>query len=292
MKKLFILCLTALFALQAKAQIPNPGFETRKPDGTPTNWQRSSFVVIPVDSSCISQGWDSINVSTTDAHSGMYGYEIRVATVCTDAYSGEVQASRTDSTGFIDQRLPIHGQPSAFTFYYKLSSVGGDMGIADAFMQDEMGNATGDGLIQLPAAANWTLATLPMNYTMVDTGGYLTLKFYLGNPAGVHYGSRFVIDDLEQDAPAAVITHAKESLSLQCFPSPAQSSVSIRLNGPTAGSDANISVVDMSGRIAMHTTMSIPQDKTFTLDTRSLAPGHYFVRITESSRTFTGRFLK
>ncbi len=291
MKKIILLSITSLSFIHAKAQVPNPGFELLV-NGIAANWRTNNFAVIPIDSNCIFMGFDSIQTSTRDAHSGNYAYEVRVATTCTDAYSGSIQTNRVDSEGFIDQRIPIHGQPSAFTFYYKLSSIQGDVGIAEAFMDNQSGNGTGDGSIQLPAASTWTLATLPMHYSASDTGGYLRLKFYLGNANGLHYGTRFVIDDIGQAAPTGINNTLEAFEGIDCFPSPAQNSVSIHLSGAAPGTNTVLNITDMTGRIVMQTPLQVPRDKTFTVDTRLLAPGLYNVRLSRSNRTTMGRFLK
>lgn len=292
MKKSVILCITILFLIQAKAQVPNPGFEVRQADGSPANWRPGSFIVFPIDSNCVYQGWDSIRTSTHDAHSGSYAYEVRVATACGDAYSGNIKPNRYDSdSGFFDQRIPISRQPSAFTFYYKLFAVQGDLGLAEAFMEDEAGGATGEGIVQLPAAATWTKATLPIHYTVSDTGGYLRLNFRIHNAAGLHYGSRFLIDDIGQSVSTGV-AGAIKTASLECFPSPAQNSIAVRLGKAVAGANALLMITNIAGRTVIHAAFPVPQDKTFNVDTRLLAPGLYYIKLAENGRINTGRFVK
>ena len=293
MKRLITLFATVFSLSHAFAQIPNPGFEVRDTDGNPLQWGAGNIQVFQMDPNCNYAGWDSVLTSTTDAHTGYYAYEVRTAVACGEAASGVMQPSEYHyEFGATEQRIPMSFQPGAITFYYKLTSVQHDFGLVDCVMETQAGSRLGSGELHLPATATWTKATLPMEYAVHDTGGFVRLRFRIGNDTQVHYGSRFMVDDLACTAATGVGNNARSITRLTCFPSPANNTISVNLPDARAGADALITLSDLTGRILLQKTLQIPRNLSITLGIEQLPPSYYCITVTAGGQNAAGHFLK
>lgn len=272
--------------------MPNPGFELINTTiGKPAFWQPAYYILFPLDSNCTWVGVDSMSFPTNDAHSGNYALELRTATYCqSNTVGGNIRTMLYDVDTFADQRIPFAKRPAQFSFYYKLFSVMADRGYAEVSIEDSTGNVVADAGVNYYQAATWTQATIPLTYHTTDTPAYLTIKFRLYNDSGLHYGTRFLIDDIDLEGITGVNDIPSPAL-LSCYPVPATSALYLRtpenMNGP-----CRISITDAMGRLVQVRKLTATANTELKLDVESLPPGVYFVKLNSGSASASGKFVK
>ncbi len=281
-----------LFFSQAQAQLLNPGFESIDSPGKAANWLPIYLIAIPVDSTCLAFGFDSLSFATTEAHTGSYAFEMRVAGYCTDRYGGNAKMVQYNFDTFADQRIHFTERVYAFTFFYQLFPEMGDEGAVQITLEDEDGltvanaDATFGG-----ATTGWTLATVPLTYYSADTPSYLTLKFLLHTDSVLHYGTRFLVDDIGHAGPTEIATAPISYHYLKCFPVPADDRLYIEMPGKQNAKDVSLTITDALGRTLKRESVTIHRDR-LELDVSDLAKGMYFVEVTGGGNTMKGKFLK
>ena len=233
MKKLLLLCITMILYMSANAQLSNPGFETiNTTNDGPAAWGPAGYIIMPIDSNCYWTGQDSMGFWSSDAHTGNRAYELRVATYCTTGYAGTLQTRMFSVDTFADQREPYNDTPDAFTFYYKFNSVLGDKVVTDVSLQLSDGSQMAYGVLTIQqSTAGWTLATIPLTYYDTLIPEFVVMRFNLQNDTNMHYGTRFVVDDINHIFSTAVYTLEKShDLRLTCYPVPAKNILHISLS--------------------------------------------------------------
>jgi len=294
MKKTLLLIVIFLVAVRAQAQIINPGFETLNPDGTPAYWlPLPLFIIFPLDTACEQQGsYDSMRFVTTDAHSGSYAFEMNVTTFCdTLSSGGNIRPTRyIADTGFMDMRVPFTGRPAAITFYYKFTSVMGDYAYADVLTENDT-NSVAEGVWKTYVTANtWTLASIPLTYFNTDNPAYLSLRFRIGSDSIMHYGTRFLLDDMS-DAGTTAVPDLVDAVGITCYPVPAGNELNIRLSSKTAESGAEVRITDAMGRLVKTGNMHLDNGHA-SINISELPAGMYIVQLTIGDLIHRTKFVK
>lgn len=293
MKKLFLLCAGLLVCLQLQAQLANPGFELRNTDGTAAYWQPAGLIVLPVDTNCSWTGLDSIRRITTDAHTGNYAFELRVATYCATAIGGNIRPVRYNVDSFTDQRVPFTQRPAAFTFYHKLFPMQGDGVLVQVMLEDQNGSTVADGTLKLQqAATSWSQVSIPLVYRSGDVPEFLHMSFFLHSDSILHYGTRFLIDDISHTAATNVVPVKPDYEALSCFPVPATEQLSVRLNDLPGHTTAQISITDATGRLLRGEVAATQGNGMLHIDVKELPQGIYFIRVQADRIRGAGRFIK
>ncbi len=291
MKKLWGLGFISLFSFQAQAQMPNPGFELQNTiTGKPAYWQSIYNIIMPVDSNCIWQGLDSVTFTTGEAHSGNYAYEMRVATYCQNALGGNIKAVLYDVDSFVDQRIPFSKRPADFSFYYKLTALLADRAYVEVVLEDSNSHTVADAKINYYQASNWTLGKIPLTYHSADTPAYLTMKFYLRNDWGLHYGTRFLIDDINLEGTTG-INDVKKNEILNCYPVPAKDILYVHTGEQMSGA-AHLYIVDAMGKQVQSNQLAIVANGETKIDVESLPQGMYFIKLASGNIIASGKFIK
>jgi len=286
MKKLIFLFIALISLSQVRAQILNPGFEDKDQNGSVANWS-SNYVVMPVDSSCSWIGLDSIYFATTDAHSGNYAFETRVATYCTDAYTQKIQSHRFDVDTFADQGMLFSERPAAFTFYYKLFPVGNDKACFSLSMNDSNGVPVANGTVTLSTAAHsWTQVTVVPHYSNSNTPAIINMSFQLlPGDSVVHYGSRFLIDDISFSGGTG-ISGTGTARSNELYPNPATDHINIQL---PAGTGKTLTIYNNLGQQVLQKILTAQFNK---VDISMLAAGFYHYSLSTAVSCHTAGFIK
>ncbi len=292
MRKTLLLIAGILFCGLAKAQIPNPGFETINSLGMASNWRQENFIIFPIDSSCTWRGADSTAITTGDSHSGGHALDIGVATYCENAYCGDIHLFRYDIDTFADQRVPFTERADAFTFYYKLLPVMGDQGSVEIKLEGEDTHVIASATRRFsgPASA-WTLATVPLTYSGTDTPTYVTMRFTLHADSIYHYGTRFLIDDINQFGTTGVSKVSGSTQHLKCFPVPADNTLYVDLPGKQLEREFAVTVTDVMGRISKVGIIAT-LDNRLELNVADLPKGVYFLQVGADGAAMNGKFVK
>lgn len=293
MKKLFLLCAGLLVCLQLQAQLANPGFELRNADGTAAYWQPASLIAMPIDTNCSWIGLDSIRHITTDAHTGNYAMELRVATYCAAAISGNIRPVRYNVDSFTDQRVPFTQRPAAFTFYHKLFSIQGDGALVQVTLEGLNGNVIANGVLRLQQpATGWSQASIPLAYYSNDVPELMRMSFTLQSDSVLHYGTRFLIDDISHTAATGIVAATPAYEALSCFPVPAKEQLSVRLNNLPGHTTAQIFITDATGRLLRGEVTATQGNGMLHIDVKELPQGIYFIRVQAGRIRGAGRFIK
>jgi hypothetical protein len=288
MKKLFLFIIACL-SLHAHGQILNPGFELKTSQGTTANWTYTS-IVMPVDTGCSWLGLDSIAFATTNAHSGQYAYETKVATYCTEAFTQKIESRRFDIDSFVDQRMLFTDRPDVFTFYYKFFPAGGDKAVFQLYMQDSNSTPVASGsLIITDTAVDWTQAQVIPNYFNSDNPAFITMNFQMFADSSPHYGSRFLIDDIGFGF-LGVHEINNAVLSFRCYPNPAKDNLFLNFSKPVSN-DRSIYIANLTGTQVYTGSVHVSEGST-SLSISNLPPGVYIVSVSDGPTTIRGKFVK
>ncbi len=293
MRKALLFIAGILLCGIAKAQIPNPGFETLNATGDAANWRQTDIISLPIVPGCLWIGSDSMEFTTDEAHTGSYAYELRISTYCEYSYGGRVSATRFDFDTFTDQRIPFTERPYAFTFYYKLFPLSGDRGAIQISLEAEDGSAVANATMQFAdSAATWALATVPLTYHSTDIPGYLKMKFMILADSDYHWGTRFLIDDIDQIGTTGVSGISGSEQYLQCYPVPAENRLYVLMPAQSISGDAMVNIADATGRIIRKEQLAMPGNRKLELNTADLAKGIYFLDIVTGETRLKGKFMK
>jgi hypothetical protein len=298
MKKILTVLVLAFSsnAFPSLAQIPNSGFENLNTDGTLQHWGNLYISSVWFDSLGNSHA-DSIvydnqyYAPSSDAHSGTYALELRNAWNFTTnvGIAGEVFLV-VDSvfSAFSSQSISTLNQPANFSFYYKFVQVNGDTAAAHLSLWDSTGNMIGEGLALITnPAANYTLITTPIIYTLPGTVAYFSLSFsnFYSSTPGSHqpgFGTRFLIDDISFDN-AASINELSDAVQIRIYPNPAASEIQISLN---SNSSFETELFNTAGECLLK------KQNQNRVDVSEMPAGIYFVKVRQGKNYFSKKLVK
>jgi hypothetical protein len=294
MKKTALLLALTAMSVQGYSQLINPDFEIVNDLGNAINWKSFTIIAVPIDSSCIGQGMDSLFFTTPEAYSGQRAMEIRTGTYCGTVYAGNVSAAKSDTdTAFYSQSVPFTDRPYAISFYYKLHSVQGDAGQFSLALTSENGPVVADATYTLPAeTTTWTKLTVPLHYMETETPALLDLHFSIRNDTMLHYGSRFLIDKITFEAPTSIGELPGDKLEMTCYPVPAKDELNIRFSHQKSKSNASILVTDAMGRTVRYQAATTIRNGIMLVDVKDLSGGLYLVRVSVDGLVAHGKFIK
>lgn len=105
------------------------------------------------------------------------------------------------------------------------------------------------------------------------------------------YGDCDTVSIIQVFNAVALSTENFEMGSVQLYPNPTTSNVNIVFSGVKAG-DANIRVLDISGKVVRSLESNIETEQTLSLDVSSLAPGVYYISIRFEKEVKQLKFIK
>jgi len=293
MRKTLLLIAGILFCEMAKAQVPNPGFETLNSLGAAANWRQTDIVVIPIDTGCLWIGADSMAFTTAEAHTGSYAYELRTSTYCEASFGGRVTSTRFDFDTFTNQAIPFTERPYAFTFYYKLFPVLGDQGEVQIYLETEDGSMVANADMRFgDSAATWTLATVPLTYSTTETPAYLKLKFIIRADSVFHLGTRFLFDDINHIGTTDISGPTVSEQYLQCYPVPTENRLFVLMHAKAYFGDVTVNIADAAGRIVRREKTIVNGTGRLELNTADIPKGIYFLDINTGDVRMKGKFVK
>lgn len=292
-KTALLLALTAL-SVQGYSQLINPDFEIVNDQGNAVNWKSFSIIAVPIDSSCVGNGMDSLYFTTGEAYSGQRAMEIRTGTYCGTVYGGNVSAAKSDSdTAFYSQSVPFTDRPYAISFYYKLHTLQADAGQFSLLLTAEDGAQVAEASYTLPAeTATWTKVTVPLHYMETVNPALLDLHFAIRNDTMLHYGSRFLIDKITFDAPTAIAEVSGNNIGMTCYPVPANEELTLHFDRQYGNSQATVRIADAMGRTIPYLTSGTILDGEMKLDIRGLSGGLYLLQVSADGMVKHGKFIK
>jgi hypothetical protein len=257
MKKILLTIITIIcFAFTAQPQILNGSFENWTA-GIPDNWWGA--VIPPYNT--LSQ--------TTDAHSGTYAAELHVDNLAGSAFGTPLSTG----DGVNTTTHPLTFVPLSISFWYKLTSVGGDE-LACSVLVYSGGAGVGFATPYVPAAANYTHASAAIFYGVVpSTADSIALIFLIANTSGTpHIGSDATIDEVSI-SPILGINNPPVS-NFQITPNPANESIYVELPS-TVNEPSELIITDLGGRMVYNSTVSNKEQK-FNISTAGLKQGTYY----------------
>ena len=276
---------------EAKAQIPNSGFELTNSFGSISNWGINFVTSIWFDSLGVGHT-DSVVIDnqlyfqTTDAHSGTYAMEMRNGYNFTAAtgITGGAFLSDTDYT-FFNIPISVQNQPTDLNFYYKYFPAGPDTVLAYLALFDSLGNQIGECSIVIGGAtSNYILATAPIVYSMPGTAATLSMYFKTQlDFAQPTFGTRFLVDDVSLTGTSGTLeTNTFDLVSI--YPNPSNGRFTVF--NETTNSDELITVTNVLGLIVFRAKSQ--KSKTM-IDLSGQPDGMYIVEVSNENARVTKR---
>lgn len=295
MKKIVFLIATVILSCQAKAQLANPDFEIVNNFGLPGHWNPALFMAIPIDPSCIGHGMDSLYFLTSDAYSGQHALELRTGSYCGNIYPGNIRPTKDDSdTDFYNQSVPFVDRPLSCSFYYKFFPVQGDLGKIQVHLADADGVHTADAYYEISEETQkWTRAEIPLTYSENSPSAFLDMRFEIANDTALHYGSRFLIDQVRFNMATGIGDARKnDGMTLTCYPVPATNEIYILLGSKMNTDRAAVRITDAAGRIVKQAAVVTVSNNRIKMAVPDLTAGVYFLDVTAHGISAKGKFVK
>ena len=299
MKKI-ITVLSLVFCLHAKAQtIPNAGFEnwvtdTESPQNylVPQNW-----LSIDVFVNSISSTYTGTTVSqTTQSHSGLYAVLLQNYIGGGDTVGGELFSCNTLANlggTFGYYGFPYGLRPAAFQGYYKLTSVGGDIGAVRLTLSkwNTVTNSR-DILFQnyfyaFSPASSYTQFNLPITYAFNEFPDTASIDAVMASSGShTHIGTQFYLDDLSFSGSVALGIEqiAGSNNQVSVYPNPSNGSFVIE---PNNEAKQTMQVYDVNGKLVLSQTIN---GKT-TIDASSLNEGVYNISLQSNEGVVNKRLV-
>ncbi|MFZ4741695.1 MAG: T9SS type A sorting domain-containing protein [Bacteroidales bacterium] len=290
MKK-FTIIMAVLFTLtfNAKAQIPNNGFE---------NWIIQSGIEIPqppwvtnnLQPKPNGATYNPVTKSTDHYPLNVGSYSIRLEN--NTSFTSEVgeplpywACSYGYSTtaffpGYGGPTFPIAGHPNSLCGYYKCTPLNNDtMTISAALFLN--GAIVSKALFTTTATANnWTSFSIPFTaYTTADSAQIGMSAFYAkpdAYPAGPYGNSVLFVDNLSFDALITSITEtASKRAAFNLYPNPANEIVSLNVDY-SRNTDLTLSIYNSIGKLVSSEILHQNQQQ---INISNLSNGIYTVKI-------------
>ncbi len=262
MKKILLTIVTILcIASAARPQILNGSFENWTA-GLPDNWWAAIIPPFNVFS------------QTTTAHSGTYAVNLHI-----DDLGGGQPFGTPLSTGngMGVSTHPLSFVPLSVSFWYQLTSVGGDE-LTLSLLVYSGGTGSGVAIPVVPAAANYTHVNANIMYGVIpSTADSIALIFIITNVSGTpHIGSDANIDDVSISATLG-INNPSAGSNFQITPNPANQFINVELPS-TSNQPSEIFITDLAGRLVYSQTVSTA-GQNFNISTTGLKQGIYYCTI-------------
>ena len=270
------------------AQIPNAGFE---------DWANQGNYMIPT-------GWWSANDSvqsgnvypvnrSTDhfpPNSGSYSIRIENHTELLPSWAAYGIIWTGGLLGSNYPVFPIQGHPLTLYGYYKFLPLGNDTFEIHIRLYDN-GQDIGGGQFKTAEMVNsWQPFSLDItDYDTADSARIMILACYNNDAPDPSGNSVLFIDNLSFDSLVVDgIENEKAELNLTVSPNPFTEKVSLRFDSD--GTDKQIVLYDLNGRILM-ISQGI-KSQQYTLDMQNRAPGLYLLSVVSSKGSSRKRLVK
>jgi len=249
------------------------------------NWTTTSYTV----PQAWTLGGDSI-LQSSDMHNGNYAVHLETYSYGTGTSPSFITNAQFTQSG-IDHGRPYTMQTDTLCGWYKFAGVSDSAFIYAEFTN--MGTVIGGYYLELEPAAVYTYFEIPIALitapdSMMVLAGSSTGMTGLGD-----VGSTLLLDDLQlksQAIPTGIRPNWSDALSLQAWPNPSNGQFSISFTN-ASGEDAQLTIIDALGRSVHHETLNGTGKLTQQIDLSSEEKGMYFVRVTQSGKTFTKKVL-
>lgn len=308
-KILFIglfLSLTLIMNSNAQIQPENPGLEDWEDAGTvldePVNWSS----IKTSDNPGINPAAPLVWGQSTDAHSGSYSVklfnvEIFSIVAAGTITNGIVHADFNPDSGYVytepsDPRwnTPCNDRPDSIVAWVKYFPEQNDVGRIRAIVH------TGDAQIPDPTKTNWvgeaeinftteinnwSRLSGHFNYYNNDTPDYLLIVMYSGNGTTPVKDSWVLIDDVELIYnPQGIEEQDLGKIDIYSQ----NNSVFINWESKNSTKNANVKILDISGRTVWTGNITANEKKTIQMN---VPKGIYFCQITGELQVYTQKLL-
>ncbi len=290
------LTIDSITFLNSTQQFPNNDFE---------NWTTNYSCINPDSWSSFnnfsSYGIPELSFKTTDAYTGNFALRLisdtatvppPLGTNTLDTLAGYVFLGdpNMDNTG-----IPYTDSPVSIEAYVKGTIVGGEAYIMATLsrwnditqVRDEVAFAM---YYTTSSIANYTLITIPFNYSLSVDPDTLDIRIMAGNigPGGfIVPGNEFFVDDLSFTLPVDVKEMNKDKFNISIFPNPTFDKITVcSLEKVNA-----IEIYNMLGE-KVYTKNKLIQQTTNEIDLSSFQKGIYFVEVKIGTKFYLEKIIK
>jgi hypothetical protein len=273
---LILLFFVFLCFTDAKAQIPNAGFETWISDSSAAGWlsEVDTVVLVPLKFKCA--------VKTTDKHSGasaikLFPYHLIITAFATDTIIPGFATIGGINFNILTQRIefikgvPINARPTNITGWYKYTPVVGDTCNVLVYLRRK-GNQIGYGRFQdKNTVSTYTQFNIPIIYdsaSMPDTIDVVLLS----SGTNAQLGSEFLVDDLAVVGGSGIMP-LEALLPINIYPNPSTGSFNVELPYYI---DVKIRIFDILGTEVFST---LSNNNLVSIDLSDKSKGLYFIEI-------------
>ena len=300
--------LHALMALVAGAGLlaATPAPAQTFPNSNLENWVTRNGVESPVNWLTLDDFTGGVLrtgtvTKTTVAHSGGFAAQIQTQPL---AGLGQVPGYLILGTAFrggatILGGLPFTARPRSLQFYYQLS---GTRAVADSAAMfvlltrrvNGMPTIVAGGQYVFPAlAANYTLVTVPLQYTSALAPDSVSMVFYSGNANVVTTGTVLRVDDIAFSGTATATRDAALNAALSASPNPSPDGRFVLGSAEPALLGAPLLVLDATGRVVRHEVAPRGAGAaTRALDLSALPAGVYTVHLFTAQGLVTRKLVR
>jgi hypothetical protein len=270
------------------------GITQNIPDGNFDTWINNP-VLVP-------EGWLSgANFNTTgvnqstDAYSG--SYSVQLVSTLGDNGSGGTRVIGAEITNgrMVSNHGPVGGLPYTHSgadtlFGYYKYIPGGTDSAAISVNLTHLGTMVGGNGMTLPAAAAWTLFSLPLNAMTTPDSMLITIQSSSWNSTTTSPGSTLKVDHMWLKSQPLYLNELSNSVVLVVYPNPANDVLNFRFNEQVTG-PVSIKIYDLMGRVIdNYDYVKVPS--IITLPVEPLPMGMYLYEIRNNGIVIRDKFIK
>jgi len=267
------------------------------PDGSFDTWVNSPIILPSQWNSNV--GFNTTGVSqTTDHYSGTYA--VQLVTTLNDGGSSNLKSATLTTGAEQPNNGPVGGRPYSLTTdtlygYYKYAPAGSDTAVVNVGLY-AAGSSIGFYSAFLPAAASWTLFSIPINSgTTPDTMQidiYSSNSNSSGSMSTTIPGSTLLVDHLYlASQPLGISETAPATTDFIVYPNPANDELNFSFDNGQQYNNIEIKIYDLAGRILASASKCQGTDK-ITMPVGNLEPGLYLYEVRANEKITIAKFCK
>ena len=312
MKKLLRFLLTAL----AGTALLAPAAQAQTfPNSTLDSWAiRSTSVTTGVEAPI---GWqttdDFVAVLSGSRLPFTTNTTIKTTTARTGPFAAQIQTQNVPLLGVVPgflllgsfpnnvnsdiKGIPFTGRPANLQFYYQLSGAQAVNDAAGVIVQltrrvNGMLTTVAEAEYEFPAlAANYTLGTVPLQYSSGLAPDSMSVAFFSGNAATVTAGTTLRIDDVSFTGTATATRNPALNAALSAAPNPSPDGRYLLQGLTPAQLAAPLTVLDATGRVVRREP-ALTARAARNLDLSTLTPGIYTVQLLTADGLVTRKLAR